>query len=303
MNLHCIGIGTPVMCHLALFLAEKGHTVTGSDAEMAPPVKKLLAAKGLLPKQLGWDPKSVHNRLDAVIVGTATGPDNPELRQAQALGLKQYSYLEFLYEQCQYKTRVVVAGSRGKAPITAIVLQVLRYHNLAIDYCIATPIMGIERMVHLSEDCDFVLLEADEGLASSPWQHYRPNIALLSDISWEATEAFPTFEAYRGSFQTFVEAIVQGGSLTYNEEDPEVKKLVDHSEHPIRKLPYHTPYHQIIDGIPLLDTPEGAIPLEGFSKALLGHLEGARWLCQHLGLDATDFYEALASFTSPSLLG
>ncbi len=297
MKIHCIGIGERTMCHLALALVQKGYTVTGSDVGIASPLKHLLDARGLLPQTLGWHPEKIQSTLDAVLVGTKVATDNPELLRVQELGVRLYSYAEFLYEQSQHKTRVIISGSRGKAIIVAMILHVLRYHNLPIDYSMETCVAGSDRMVHLTENNDFILIEGDIG------SHlYRPNIALLSDITWETSEAFPAFEAYIEHFQCFVDSIVKGGSITYNEEDSVVKKIVESSENTIRKLAYQTPCHQIVNGTTLLNTPEGAMPIEISSMYTLNHLSGARWICQHMGLDEIDFYEAIASFaTTPSL--
>lgn len=305
MKVHCIAMGEGVICHLALALAQKGYTVTGSDTAIDATSQSQLAEKGLLLNTLGWYPEKIHSALDAVILGTRVKPNNPELLRAQALGVRVYSYPEFLYEQSQYKTRVVIAGSREKTSITAMILHVLHYHNIAVDYSVGTPILGLDSMVKVTEDNDFMVLEGDAYPTSclntmSKLHQYRPNIALLSDLAWEATEAFPTFEAYVEHFQTFVDGIVKGGSITYNEEDPEVKKLVENSKNTIRKLPYRTPHYRIANEVRFLDTPEGEMPLETFDAYLLSNLAGAQWICQHIGVDATDFYEAIASFTVSS---
>lgn len=302
MKIHCIAIGERILCHLALALAHKGYTVTGSDIVINTPFKNGLAAKGLLPKVLGWYPEKIHNTLNAVLIGVHAQPDNPELLRAQELGLKVYTCPEFLYEQSKYKTRVVIGGSYGKAAITAMILHVLRYHNIPVDYSIETPSEGIEYMVHLTEENDFMIFEGDEYPITlkdkrPKFHQYHPNIALLSDMVWKPTEVFSTFEVYREAFQTFVEGIVKGGSITYNDEDAEVKKVVEGSKNTIRKLPYCTPHHRIKDGIPLLDTLEGEMPLEIFGTHHLNNLAGARWICQHVGVDETDFYEAIALFT------
>ena len=73
---------------------------------------------------------------------------------------------------------------------------------------------------------------------------YKPNIALLSGIAWDHINVFPTFEYYVEQFKIFVDSIVKGGSITYNAEDLEVKKVVEASENQIRKLPYATPGYE-----------------------------------------------------------
>lgn len=305
MRIHFIAIGGSAMHNLALALQHKGYTITGSDDVIFEPSKTRLADKGLLPEPFGWFPEKIHTGLDAVILGMHAKPDNLELLKAQELGMIIYSYPEFLYEQSKNKTRVVIGGSHGKTTITSMVLHVLNYHDKAVDYMVGAQLDGFDRMVHLTEENDFIILEGDEYLSSPidrrPKFHlYQPNIALLSGIAWDHINVFPTFDNYVEQFQIFVDSIVKGGSITYNEEDTEVKKVVEASENSIRKLPYQTPEYTVEDGQTLLATPEGPMPIEVFGKHNLSNLAGAKWICQNMGVDEDDFYEAIATFKGAS---
>ncbi len=305
MNIHFIAIGGSAMHNLALALEHKGYKITGSDDVIFEPSKSRLDKKGLLPESFGWFPEKIHTALDAVILGMHAKPDNPELLKAQELGVTIYSYPEFLYEQSKNKTRVVIGGSHGKTTITSMILHVLNYHDRPVDFMVGAQLEGFERMVHLTEKNDFIVLEGDEYLSSPidrrPKFHlYQPNIALLSGIAWDHINVFPTFENYIEQFQIFVDGIVKGGSITYNIEDLEVKKVVEASENAIRKLPYATPEYTVEDGQTLLETPEGPMPIEVFGKHNLSNLAGAKWICQNMGVDEDDFYEAIATFSGAS---
>lgn len=305
MQIHFIAIGGSAMHNLALALHHKGYTITGSDDVIFEPSKTRLAEKGMLPETFGWFPEKINSDLDAIILGMHAKADNPELLRAQELGLKIYSYPEFLYEQSKDKTRVVIGGSHGKTTITSMILHVLNYHGRAVDYMVGAQLDGFERMVHLTQENDFIVLEGDEYLSSPidrrPKFHiYKPNIALLSGIAWDHINVFPTFENYVEQFKIFIDSIVKGGSITYNEEDPEVKKVVEASENTIRKLPYHTPEYSVENGQTLLETSEGPMPIAVFGKHNLSNLAGAKWICQHMGVDEDDFYEAIASFKGAS---
>lgn len=301
MHIHFIAIGGSAMHNLALALQEQGHEITGSDDVIFEPSKSRLQANGLLPEDFGWFPEKIHGGLDAVILGMHAKADNPELLKAQELGLKLYSYPEFLYEHSKHKTRVVIGGSHGKTTITSMISHVLRYHDIEVDYMVGAQLDGFDKMVHLTEENDFMVLEGDEYLSSPtdrrPKFHlYMPNIALLSGIAWDHINVFPTFENYVDQFRIFVDSIVKGGSITYNSEDPEVSKIVETTENPIRKFPYSTPSYRVEDGKTLLDTPDGEMPLEIFGRHNLGNLAGAKWICQQMGVDEMDFYEAMATF-------
>ncbi|WP_028376370.1 UDP-N-acetylmuramate--L-alanine ligase [Leeuwenhoekiella sp. MAR_2009_132] len=301
MKVHFIAIGGSAMHNLALALHHKGYTISGSDDAIFEPSKTRLADYGLLPIELGWFPDKITSDLDAVILGMHAKEDNPELLKAQAEGIKIYSYPEFLYEQSKEKTRVVIGGSHGKTTITAMILHVLHYQNKEVDFMVGAQLPGFDTMVHLTEENDFILLEGDEYLSSPidrrPKFHlYKPNIALISGIAWDHVNVFPTYENYIEQFEIFAESISRGGILVYNEEDAEVRRIAEAAEAPTRKHPYSTPEYTIEDGETLLETPEGPMPISVFGKHNLNNLAGAKWICQHMGVDEDDFYEAIASF-------
>ncbi|TXD82813.1 peptidoglycan synthetase [Subsaximicrobium wynnwilliamsii] len=305
MNVHFIAIGGAAMHNLAIALHHKGYQVTGSDDEIFDPSKSRLEAVGLLPERFGWYPEKISANLDAIVLGMHAKADNPELLMAQELGLTIYSYPEFLYEQSKHKTRVVIGGSHGKTTITSMILHVLHYHDRDVDYMVGAQLEGFDVMVKLTDDNDFIVLEGDEYLSSPidrrPKFHlYKPNIALLSGIAWDHINVFPTYENYVEQFSIFVDSIVSGGSINYNEEDPEVKRVVEASDNAIRKIAYSTPDYHIEDGQTFLTTPEGDLPVAVFGEHNLNNLAGAKWICQHMGIDEDDFYEAIASFKGAS---
>ena len=133
--------------------------------------------------------------------------------------------------------------------------------------------------------------------SKSKFLWYHPEIALISGIAWDHVNVFPTFENYLSQFEAFILSIRQGGVLLYNEEDPVLKKIVDSTDHPIKKIPYSTPDHVIDQGITYLDTPEGSLPLSIFGRHNLTNLAGAQWIAQLMGVDAADFHEAIPSFS------
>ena len=305
MRTHFIAIGGAAMHNLALALHNKGYQVTGSDDAIFEPSKSRLEKKDLLPIEFGWFPEKITSNIEAIILGMHAKADNPELLKAQELGLKIYSYPEFLYEQSKNKTRVVIGGSHGKTTITSMILHVMHYHNIEVDYMVGAQLEGFDTMVHLTRENDFIVLEGDEYLSSPidrrPKFHlYQPNIALLSGIAWDHINVFPTFENYVEQFEIFVNQITKGGILVYNEEDETVKKVAEETTNTIRRLPYSTPTYTVDDGTTLLDTPEGPMPIEVFGAHNLNNLAGAKWICQNMGVDEADFYEAIASFKGAS---
>ncbi|RZJ30709.1 MAG: peptidoglycan synthetase [Flavobacterium sp.] len=305
MRTHFIAIGGSAMHNLALALHQKGYKVTGSDDAIFEPSKTRLQKHGLLPLEMGWFPEKITSDIDAIILGMHAKADNPELLKAQELGLKIYSYPEFLYEQSKNKTRVVIGGSHGKTTITSMILHVMHFHNIKVDYMVGAQLEGFDTMVHLTEENDFIVLEGDEYLSSPmdrrPKFHlYHPNIALISGIAWDHINVFPTYENYVEQFEIFIQKITNGGILVYNEDDPEVKRVAEAAMNPIRKIAYSTPQYSVENGVTLLETPEGLMPIEVFGAHNLNNLAGAKWICQNMGVDEADFYQAIASFKGAS---
>ncbi len=303
MKVHFIAIGGSAMHNLAIALHQKGYEVTGSDDEIFEPSKGRLQRYGLLPNTIGWEETRIHENLDAVILGMHARKDNPEIIKAQALGLTIYSYPEYLYQQIKNKTRVVIGGSHGKTSITAMILHVLHHHKIDADYMVGAQLEGFECMVRLSESAPVAILEGDEYLSSPidrrPKFHlYQPNIALISGIAWDHINVFPTFENYVEQFQIFINKIVPDGTLIYCEADAKVKAIGEESN--VNKEPYTTHPHEIKDGITYLLHEEEKVPLLIFGDHNLQNLNGARLVCEKIGISRAQFYEAITSFKGAS---
>ena len=298
---HFIAIGGSAMNSLAIALKDQGNQISGSDDAIFDPSRTKLIKAGIYPEKLGWYPEKITNDLDAIILGMHAKADNLELLAAQSLELKIYSYPEFIAHFANQKTRVVIAGSHGKTTISAMVLHVLNYHSRSIDFMLGGELAGYNNSVSLTENNDFILLEGDEYLSSaidsSPkFHHYKPQIALISGISWDHVNVFKTLADYNKQFEIFIDSITPGGVLVYNKEDTTLNAMVDASENTIRKETYQTAAHYIDSGFTYLETDEGALPLEIFGEHNLSNLSGAKWICQLIGIEQDEFYQAIASF-------
>lgn len=301
MKIHLIAIGGAAMHNMAIALSGKGYEVSGSDDEINEPSKSRLLDKGLLPEKTGWFPEKIHSALDAVILGMHARKDNPELLKAQELGLRIYSYPEYLYEQTKNKIRVVIGGSHGKTTITAMVLHVLKSQGIKTDYMVGAQIEGFDTMVSLSHEAEVAIFEGDEYLASPidlrPKFHlYKPHIALLSGIAWDHVNVFPTFEIYLKQFEEFIYLIENNGKLIFCEEDTVLNKLSQGTNSKISKIPYSVPAHEITNGVTNLRIGDAKIPLKIFGDHNLMNLEGARNICNALGVSNDAFYSEIRTF-------
>ena len=302
-KVHLIAIGGSAMHNMALALNEKGFIVSGSDDEINEPSKSRLLKFNLLPKEIGWFPEKITKDISAVILGMHARADNPELIKAKELGLKIYSYPEYIYESTKDKMRIVIGGSHGKTTITAMILHVMHYHHIETDFLVGAQLTGFETMVNLTKTSKYAVIEGDEYLASPidrrPKFHlYKPNIAVLSGIAWDHINVFPTFENYIEQFKIFINLIEPNGNLIYCSNDKVLEEVCSSSSNTnISKWPYSIPNHEIINGLTYLIDNDIKYPLQIFGNHNLMNLTAARLACNQMGINNQLFYEAIQSFT------
>ena len=305
MKIHFIAIGGSAMHNLAIALKLKGFSITGSDDAINDPSRSRLKKYNLLPQKEGWFSDKITSDIDAVVLGMHAKDDNPELLKAREIGLKIYSYPEFIFNQSKDKIRIVIGGSHGKTSITSLVLHVLRNLNIESDYMVGAQLDGFEVMVKLTETSKYIVLEGDEYLSSAldprPKFHlYKPHIALISGIAWDHINVFKTFESYLKQFEIFINSVEENGTLVYNELDPELKKLVSSNKSNLNYIPYSIPKHKIIDGISFIDINNRLYRLKIFGDHNLQNISGALNICKAIGVESEDFYNAITSFNGAS---
>ena len=292
------------MHNLAISLKIKGYDVSGSDDEIFEPSKSRLASYNILPENIGWDSEKITKDLDAVVLGMHARKDNPELLKAKELGLKIYSYPEFIYEQSKNKKRIVIGGSHGKTTITSMILHVLNACKIPCDYLVGAALEGFDVMVKLSDDAPYIIIEGDEYLTSPidlrPKFHvYMPDIAVISGIAWDHINVFPTFENYVEQFRIFAELVPQDGTLIYCHEDENCFEIARYT--PANTIyGYITPDYVIENQIYKVFFQDKKIPLQIFGVHNLLNMNAARYTCKSIGVSDEDFYRAIQSFKGAS---
>ncbi len=287
------------MHNLALAVASKaGYRVTGSDDEIFDPALSHLREAGLLPEEMGWHPERITSDIDAIILGMHAREDNPELVRARELGLKIYSFPEYLYEQTKDKIRIVVGGSHGKTTTTSMILYVLNRLGIEADYMVGAQIEGFERMVRLSDTAKYAVFEGDEYLTSpldlrSKFLWYHPHVAILTGIAWDHINVFPTFPEYVETFRKFVKSIEPKGSFIYFKGDENLRMLAEEVS--------GTPESRDTDitTIPYQEY-KGDVAMQVFGKHNMQNLQAAMLACHCIGVAPDDFYREIASFTGAS---
>lgn len=304
MRIHFIAIGGSIMHNLAINLAEHGHQVSGSDDQIVEPSKSRLIASGLFPDELGWFPEKITDDLDAVILGMHANENNPELSQAIELGIKIYSYPEFVYEQSVEKTRVVIAGSYGKTTITSMIMHVLKKLGRDFDYLVGAQLEGFDRLLRLNPDSELIIIEGDEYYASpvdkqSKFLKYHPNFALISGVEWDSFQAIISEEDYFKHFEDFIRTITPKGTLIYNKDEKNTRDIVEKTmDIKINRHGYKLPEYTINKGVTYLRVDDQDIPLKVFGKNNLSNIAGAFTVCEWMGVKRDEFYNAIQDFKS-----
>lgn len=280
------------MHNLALAVASKaGYKVTGSDDEIFDPALSHLREAGLLPDEMGWHPERITPDIDAIILGMHAREDNPELVKARELGIKIYSFPEYLYEQTKDKIRIVVGGSHGKTTTTSMILYVLQRLGIEADYMVGAQIEGFERMVRLSDTAKYAVFEGDEYLTSpldlrSKFLWYHPHVAILTGIAWDHINVFPTFPQYVDTFRKFVHSIEPDGSFIYYKGDENLRAIAEDARKDITCIPY--------------DAYDGKVAMQIFGRHNMQNLQAAMLACHCIGVAPEDFYREISTFTGAS---
>lgn len=290
------------MHQLTLALHRQGHQVSGSDDEINDPARSNLRAAGLLPEKDGWFPEKITTGLDAVVLGMHAKADNPELKRARELGIPVYSFPQYVYEAARDKQRIVVAGSHGKTTITSMIMHVLKAAGKDFDYLVGAKVQGFESSVRLSEDAPVMVLEGDEYPASAVEKKpkiffYHPHISVLSGLEWDHVNVFPTREIYLDQFRQYLGMMQPGARLFYNSTESAVRDLVAACAGHLDARPYGMPPYHYDHGTAVVTTPGGESRMSMFGSHNLLNMEGARLVCESLGIESQAFYEAMTSFT------
>jgi UDP-N-acetylmuramate: L-alanyl-gamma-D-glutamyl-meso-diaminopimelate ligase len=234
--------------------------------------------------------------------------DNPEIKKAQELWIKMYSFPEFIYEMSKDKQRVVIGWSHGKTTTTSMLMHILRTAGLTFDWLVGASVPRFENMVSLS-NAPIIVIEWDEYPDSRvnlvpKFLKFHHTIGLVNGIAWDHVNTFPTFEWYADQFKQFIQATPNDWVLFYNESDEVVKDLVDvlwATRHPERSEgsriePYRPHPYVIRDGVMYLVVGDKELPLKIFGEHNMTNFAWAQMIARQLGISDEVIYQAIQSF-------
>lgn len=301
MRIHFIAIGGAAMHQLAIALHLNGNVVSGSDDEIFDPALSNLRRHHLIGDHYSWDPDSVTENIDLIILGMHARSDNPELLKALQLGLDVVSFPEFVFRSSQNKKRVVIGGSHGKTTITSMIMHVLKECGRPFDYLVGSQVRGFDVMVSLNEKNDLIVIEGDEYLSSCldprpKFHHYHPDIAVVSGIEWDHINVFPEFDQYVDVFRTFVNAVPDNGSIIWCGNDGNVSKLMTEYEGGAESISYSAVPHMVENERVKVMCGSVPVPVNVFGEHNMLNMSAALEVCRRIGISDESFFSAISGF-------
>jgi UDP-N-acetylmuramate: L-alanyl-gamma-D-glutamyl-meso-diaminopimelate ligase len=242
LHYHLIGIGGTAMASLAGLLKAAGHTVTGSDANVYPPMSNELEAMGIAYSE-GYRPENLPAGLDIVVVGNVVSRGNPELEEVLIRKLRYTSAAATIKEEFIWGHHsLAVAGTHGKTTTTSLLAWVLESAGLKPSFLIGGVAENFGSSFRLT-DSHYFVIESDEydtayfDKGPKMW-HYLPDTAIVNNIEFDHADIYRDEEAYKFAFARFINLVPKNGVVIAGWDSPIVRELSPHSPAPVESFGY-----------------------------------------------------------------
>jgi UDP-N-acetylmuramate: L-alanyl-gamma-D-glutamyl-meso-diaminopimelate ligase len=242
---HLIGIGGTAMASLAGLLQSAGHTVTGSDEAVYPPMSDLLRGLGISYRE-GYKPENLQPQPDVVIVGNAISRGNAELEAMLNRKIPYTSAAATIKEEfLRGRVSIPVAGTHGKTTTTSLLAWLLECAGLNPSFLIGGVAENFGTSFRLTAS-DIFVIEADEydtayfDKGPKMW-HYLPDIAIVNNIEFAHADIYRDDIAYRWAFSRFINLIPSNGTLVSGWDSPIARELSEGSLAPVESFGFENP--------------------------------------------------------------
>ena len=230
MHIHVLGICGTFMGSLAVLAKELGHRVTGSDANVYPPMSTQLQAQGIELMQ-GYAPEHLQPAPDLVVIGNALSRGNPAVEYVLNQGLPYVSGPQWLADHVlQGRWVLAVAGTHGKTTTSSMLAWVLEHAGMSPGFLIG----GVPQNFGISArlgDTPFFVVEADEYDSAffdkrSKFVHYRPRTAVLNNLEFDHADIFPDLAAIERQFHHLLRTVPGEGLVIYPAAEQALQRVV-----------------------------------------------------------------------------
>ncbi|MGA3681078.1 UDP-N-acetylmuramate:L-alanyl-gamma-D-glutamyl-meso-diaminopimelate ligase [Pseudomonas graminis] len=230
MHIHILGICGTFMGSLAVLAKDLGHKVTGSDANVYPPMSTQLEAQGIQLMQ-GYDPSHLEPAPDLVVVGNAMSRGNPAVEYVLNKGLPYVSGPQWLADHVlRGRWVLAVAGTHGKTTTSSMLAWVLEHAGMAPGFLIGGVPQNFDVSARLG-DTPFFVVEADEYDSAffdkrSKFVHYGPRTAILNNLEFDHADIFPDLLAIERQFHHLVRTIPSEGLVIHPTTEPALERVI-----------------------------------------------------------------------------
>src|SRR5512143_1513015 len=230
MHIHILGICGTFMGGIAAIARNAGHTVTGCDANVYPPMSDQLRALGIELTE-GWDAKQVNLKPDVFVVGNVVSRGNPLMEAILERGLPYTSGPQWLADNVlKDKWVLAVAGTHGKTTTSAMLAWILDDARMRPGFLVGGIRQNFEVSARLT-DTPFFVVEADEYDTAffdkrSKFVHYRPRTAILNNLEYDHADIFPDVAAIETQFHHLVRTVPRSGRLVVNAEEASLARVL-----------------------------------------------------------------------------
>lgn len=230
MHIHILGICGTFMGSLAVLAKELGFTVSGSDANVYPPMSTQLEQQGIAPSE-GFDAAHLQPHPDLVVIGNAMSRGNPAVEYVLDQGLPCCSGPEWLARYVlQHRWVLAVAGTHGKTTTSAMLAWILEYAGLKPGFLIGGVLKNFPSSARLG-DSDFFVVEADEYDSAffdkrSKFIHYSPRTLIMNNLEYDHADIFPDLAAIQKQFHHLVRTVPSTGLILVPGEDPAINQVL-----------------------------------------------------------------------------
>ena len=231
MHIHILGICGTFMGGIAAIAKALGHRVTGSDANVYPPMSTQLEQLGIELTQ-GWDPAQLEPAPDLVIIGNALSRGNTAVEHVLNTNLRYTSGPQWLAEQVLHDRWVLaVSGTHGKTTTSTMLAWILDYAGLKPGFLIGGIPQNFACSARLGES-PFFVIEADEYDTAffdkrSKFVHYRPRTLVINNLEYDHADIFPDLAAIQRQFHHLLRMVPANGLVLAPEDTPAVKQTLD----------------------------------------------------------------------------
>src|SRR5690606_21049291 len=231
MHIHILGICGTFMGSLAVLAKELGHRVTGSDANVYPPMSTQLEAQGIQLTQ-GYEPSQLDPAPDLVVIGNALSRGNPAVEYVLNKGLPYVSGPQRLADHVlQGRWVLAAAGTHGKTATSSMLGWVLEHAGMSAGFLIG----GVPQNFGISArlgGTPFFVVEADEYDSAffdkrSKFVHYRPRTAILNNLEFDHADIFPDLAAIERQFHHLVRTVPASGLVIYPQQEQALQRVID----------------------------------------------------------------------------